>query len=127
MFHLRPVLSVFLTLFLSACHATPQKSMNSKLDQLRANASAKIDQQKCKAQGGTVRSVGMMGMPSCVIPYADANKICSDSSECQGICTTEATTAGTAVTGKCSVNSASVFGCYSKVKDGKAEPGLCVD
>ena len=101
--------------------------MNSSLDKFRAKESAKIDHAKCKADGGTVKGVGMLGTPSCVISYKDANKICSDSKECQGACTTEPTKSGTIVTGKCSVDSASIFGCYSVVTNGKAEPGLCVD
>jgi hypothetical protein len=118
---------VFFVLLLAACNSLHEQRMNSSLDKFRASESTNIDHAKCKAEGGTVKGVGMLGTPSCVIPYSDANKTCSDSKECQGACTTEPTKSGTTVTGKCSVDSASIFGCYSVISNGKAEAGLCVD
>ena len=40
----------------------------------------------CSAQGGTYGRGGLGGFWHCVIPYADANKPCSDASDCQGSC-----------------------------------------
>ena len=44
--------------------------------------------QKCKEDGGVVKNVGMMEIPKCVIPYADAGKSCKSSSECMKSCVT---------------------------------------
>lgn len=76
---------------------------------------------------------GMMGMYSCVIPYADAGKACQDKSDCQGKCLTHdfghdfnKSKPEEKVTGQCQKNS-SHFGCYAEVRGGKIGPALCVD
>lgn len=100
-------------------------------DEMREEAWAQIDQEACAAKGGTVRQAGMLGMPRCIIPYADAGKICGDASDCEGKClgsddVTDYDGKPGTLTGRCEADD-SPFGCYSEIVNGSAGPGLCVD
>jgi len=88
---------------------------------------------QCKASGGKVEKVGMVGTPACVIPAADAGKTCSDSSECQGRCLVEdwegdrPPPIGTKSKGMCEASNLT-FGCIAEVRRGRiATPFVCVD
>ncbi|WP_292052528.1 hypothetical protein [Brevundimonas sp. UBA5866] len=85
----------------------------------------------CAAQGGTFKPVGRAQTMRCVLNYSDAGKICSDSSQCQGDClaepaTTGSTTAGSATHGRCAPTS-DRFGCRTEIRNGVAQPTLCID
>lgn len=84
----------------------------------------------CTKKGGTYRRVCLMGSWSCVMPYADAGKSCTDKKQCQGQCRYEGEgempPAGTAVTGVCQRTS-DPCGCFGIVADGKLQSMLCVD
>jgi hypothetical protein len=89
----------------------------------------------CSERGGSIVTRGMLGSPMCAVPYADAGKICSDKTECQGEC--RATRAGPGgppirqgdkISGRCDADTQAGFGCFSLVKDGRAaQPEICVD
>ena len=74
----------------------------------------------CRAAGG--QRDGLAGA-LCTFAATDAGKTCTDSAECEGRC--EATGTGGA-NGTCSAR-ISPFGCYSEMRDGVAQPALCVD
>jgi putative hemolysin len=84
----------------------------------------------CAARGGTLKPVGRMQSIQCIIRYADAGKRCTDGDQCEGDCRVEGNSvvpAGRAVTpGVCQVDS-NRFGCFTTVKNGRAEATLCVD
>ncbi len=81
----------------------------------------------CAAKGGTVKPVGKAQIPTCVTPYADAGKACTDKSQCQGGCILEGNLEPQgAVTGQCQKTDRQ-FGCYAKVENGKATAAICVD
>ena len=89
--------------------------------------------EQCKASGGKVETVGMVGTPACVIPTADAGKMCSDSSECQGRCLVEdwkgdrPPRVGTQSKGICETSNLT-FGCIAEVRRGRiATAFVCVD
>ena len=115
-------------LLLAACAqpaATPatEAPVAEKIDwQAAQNA------EQCGAIGGNWRPICMMGKPACVVPYKDAGKSCSDSSECSGQCVTTST--GTppesATRGVCTANS-DPCGCFQLVEKGKAGYPLCAD
>lgn len=88
------------------------------------------DEATCKAQGGNWQTVGMMQTEACEIRYPDAGKTCTDGSQCTGgMCLTDAATpetAGARTTGVCQPTNM-IFGCYSEVRDGVTQPGLCAD
>ncbi len=90
------------------------------------------ERQSCTAAGGTVSQQGLAGYEMCVLPYADAGKVCSDSSECLGQCraqtlnTPQQSEAAQSITGQCQANNIP-FGCHSEIIGGTPRPGLCVD
>ena len=87
------------------------------------------DPAACAKAGGEVRPVCRMQKPMCVVTFADANKACSDSSECgSGRCLSVNTTAtsGQAAKGQCSPTN-DPCGCYQRIEDGVALPTLCAD
>ena len=81
----------------------------------------------CAARGGSMQPVGRMQRPTCVVPYADAGKTCSDKADCQGACIAEGNLeAQGATTGQCQKTNVQ-FGCYAKIVNGKATGAICVD
>ncbi len=87
------------------------------------------DPAACAKAGGEVRPVCRMQKPMCVVTFADANKACSDSSECgSGRCLSVNTTAasGQAAKGQCSPTN-DPCGCYQRIEDGVALPTICAD
>lgn len=94
----------------------------------KGERATKAERQLCQAAGGEVRRAGLLGYENCILPYADAGKTCSDSSDCIGDC--RLTSSGAApeetVTGTCQIND-SLFGCFQTVENGRAGHMLCVD
>lgn len=102
--------------------------MPRDVERSRAVALAKIDQEQCKSEGGTIRGVGMFGTPACVKPFPDAGKTCSDESECQGICKAPENAAlGSHSTGTCQADTHDIYGCYDKIERGTVVGGMCFD
>ncbi|MEZ5998448.1 MAG: hypothetical protein R3B98_07125 [Hyphomonas sp.] len=84
---------------------------------------------KCEAAGGEVMMAGLLGHESCVQPYPDAGRACSDASDCLGQCMLDPSadvSMGDPATGTCQ-RTDSPFGCYATVRNGIAQPALCVD
>nr|WP_314437710.1 hypothetical protein [uncultured Brevundimonas sp.] len=108
---------------LTAACAPQTASTNPNAPVQSADAAA------CAARNGTMRQVGRLQSWQCVINYADAGKVCSSSSQCQGECRlpdgTEAAM-GAQATGVCQATS-DRFGCNTRVEDGKAGSTLCID
>jgi hypothetical protein len=81
----------------------------------------------CSAKGGSILPVGKAQIPTCVVPYADAGKACTDKSQCEGQCVLEGNLEPQgAVTGQCQKTNRQ-FGCYAKVVNGKTTGAICVD
>ena len=81
----------------------------------------------CAARGGSMQPVGRLQRPTCVVPYADAGKTCSDKADCQGACIAEGNLeAQGATTGQCQKTNVQ-FGCYAKIVGGKTTGAICVD
>ena len=101
---------------------TPEGNLdNEVLTALTANPEA------CAKTGGEVRRVCLMGTPMCVVPFSDAGKTCSDSSECMGTCRGDGSaTPGQPATGKCQANT-DPCGCFQTVEKGVAQHMLCAD
>jgi hypothetical protein len=67
-----------------------------------------------------MQPVGRLQRPTCVVPYADAGKTCSDKADCQGACIAEGNLeAQGATTGQCQKTNVQ-FGCYAKIVGGKS-------
>lgn len=112
----------------AACAQSAPEPQVSVGERPNAGQSAPPDAQLCSSQGGEVRRVCMLGRQMCVVPYPDAGKTCSDSSECGGRCLYDgdAVQPGTPVTGYCQKDN-DPCGCFSEVEDGKLGGGLCID
>lgn len=107
-------------LLLAACAPTGTPTAS-------APPSAEAQVAACTAKGGAMQPVGKAQIPTCVIPYADAGKACTDKSQCQGACVLEGNLeAAGDVTGQCQKTNRQ-FGCYAKVVNGKSTGAICVD
>lgn len=90
------------------------------------------DRRACEAQGGTVRRAGMLGGETCIRPYADGGKACTDSAQCEGECREReglgapASDPQAPVAGVCQADD-NPFGCYSVIENGVVAYGICVD
>lgn len=101
-----------------------QKSVNHS----STAALAKINQEQCRSEGGAVRGVGIFGTAACVKRFADAGKICSDKSQCQGLCKApESSIVGSRSIGTCQEDTHDIYGCYDKVEQGIVVGGVCLD
>lgn len=110
-------LSAVAGLLLSACAPTAEP----------AAPSAQTLAAQCSAKGGTMQPVGRAQIPTCVIPYADAGKACTDKSQCEGACIAEGNLESQgAVAGQCQKTNRQ-FGCYAKIVNGKSTGAICVD
>ena len=98
-------------------------------------STAPKDKKSCKEQGGVWRKIGLDTEKSCNLPTSDADKECSNSSECEGSCIAELSKddlikveKGTTVhtNGKCSAWKI-IVGCHPFVENGKVTGILCVD
>ena len=81
----------------------------------------------CAARGGSMQPVGRIQRPTCVVPFADAGKTCSDKADCQGACIADGNAESqSATTGQCQKTNVQ-FGCYAKIVGGKSTGTICVD
>jgi hypothetical protein len=81
----------------------------------------------CTARGGKIQNVGRIQMPTCVVPFADAGKSCTDKAQCQGDCILAGNFEDKgSVTGQCQQSSVQ-FGCFAKVVNGQATRAICID
>lgn len=87
-----------------------------------------VDAASCKANGGVVKPVCRMQRPACIFTYSDADKSCTDSSQCKGRCVIkdEFPEVGAKAIGVCEADN-DLCGCSAEVIDGKATAGRCVD
>ncbi|MBT2117995.1 hypothetical protein KK141_15245 [Dyella sp. LX-66] len=125
---LRSWLLLGVALALAGCSGVRDGGTERRLEHDRAVARSHIDEAACRDQGGSVKGVGMLGMPACVVPFADGGKPCKDKADCQGRCliAASATDEVTPRTATCQRDN-QLFGCWSEVLHGQAQPGLCVD
>ena len=81
----------------------------------------------CSARGGKIENVGRIQMPTCVVPFADAGKTCTDKAQCQGDCILEGNLDREGpVSGQCQKSNVQ-FGCFARVVNGQATRAMCVD
>lgn len=123
---MRPLLLISIALFLAGCMST--KTMDEEVEEMRRKALSDLDVYECIMQGKAVAAVGMFGTPSCIEIYSDGGKTCTESSECQGECTSrDVLDEGTKTSGTCQGSGVDGFGCYNIIKNGVAGPAICYD
>ncbi len=96
------------------------------------------DQSSCEAQGGKWGRIGPSPVESCNLRTSDGGQVCSDSSECEGLCIAELSpqdyervrmSGGKVVIetkGKCAPWRITV-GCNPVVTSGKVKGIMCID
>ena len=83
----------------------------------------------CQARGGMIAVVGLSTVPSCLIPYSDAGRACSDSAQCAGLCIARETSfprvgPGRTVSGQCEAfRPTGAEECAVEVRSGRIAPG----
>jgi hypothetical protein len=94
-----------------------------------ANANNSLSsKESCEQQGGTWGRFGLMEIDQCDLPTKDANKICSDTSECESVCFTEdSIPRGSSARGKCYSRTITLGTCLNLVKNGIAQGQVCED
>ncbi len=84
----------------------------------------------CEANGGTVAVVGLSVIPSCLLPYPDGDRFCSDSTQCHGRCLAREPAPvgpGRTASGQCEAFHPTGFEeCAREVRGGRVAPG-CAD
>ena len=125
---IRALTTLIAVCLMCSCSSWHDWRMQKSVDRSRVAALAKIDQEQCKADGGIIRGVGMFGTPACVKPFPDAGKVCSDRSECQGLCKApENGVVGSRSTGTCQKDTHDIYGCYDQIERGTIVVGICLD
>jgi hypothetical protein len=83
----------------------------------------------CTARGGAYAQVGLMGIWTCVTPYADGGRVCTDKSQCAGACIfagSEHPHPGAEAQGECQRTNV-LTGCFTTIESGRATYPICVD
>ncbi|RLE38981.1 hypothetical protein DRJ17_02185 [Candidatus Woesearchaeota archaeon] len=108
-----------------------------KCKEIRSKTAQIPDKESCEALGGRWERISPRLEEYCNLPTTDAGKECSDSSECESFCIAELLNLtkedrlklaqGTFETkGRCHEWKI-IVGCYSDVRNGIAQPAVCVD
>lgn len=112
--------SILLTAFAMVSCDSPPQPTKSRL--------ASVPVERCADFGGKVEVRGVwVERPTCIVPTKDANKPCSDSSQCIGRCIDKSDeTVGITKNGRCEADN-DTAGCFSEVQQGKRTGMICVD
>jgi hypothetical protein len=86
------------------------------------------DQLSCERLGGAWGRFGLMEIDQCNLPTTDADKVCIDSSDCEGVCFTDAAVSkGAKTNGQCYSKTITLGTCLNLVHDGIAQGQVCED
>jgi len=122
---MRLTLMLSLLLALAGCSSTPP--VDTPAD-TAATTSAPPSAAACAAAGGSLPPLGRLQRVQCVVPYADAGKVCSAKADCSGQCLATSDVApGTAARGVCQRDVSQNFGCRPRIDGGVALGTICVD
>jgi len=80
------------------------------------------DEESCEKDGGHW-SIGVGDIGRCIYDTNDGGKVCTDSSQCQGMCLADSENAKE---GKCTEHNLTL-GCLNKVENGKVQGTICLD
>lgn len=110
--------------------ALPSTAASPSSEPPRAVAEAgptAAEKQQCRARGGTMQPVCMMGQLFCVVRYRDGGKRCTDKRDCIGACLYEGPDpAPSPATGSCQRTN-DPCGCKAPIHHGRVRPAVCLD
>ncbi|MBI5032993.1 MAG: hypothetical protein HZB51_20925 [Chloroflexi bacterium] len=120
------------TELLPSTDPTPSSARRPKV----TNQDLPKDKAICEAQGGKWGKIGLSPTEQCNLPTPDAGKVCSDSSDCAGMCIANLSQTDydrvwkdktvIQTNGKCTPWRITV-GCVPQVTNGKVQGILCID
>lgn len=114
-------------MLLAACSTTTPPSPPASASAEASPAGTALDPAACAARGGSIRPLGgRLQKLACVVPYADAGKVCRDRGDCEGRCLATGTDATGAATGICQRDATTSFGCHAWIEGGTAQT-ICID
>ena len=123
----RVLLLVVAAGLMCACSTSPDPYIQESAECARAEALARLAQEKCLEEGGFV-GIDAPGASACFKPFADAGKACSDKSQCQGFCRApDGAAVGARSTGTCQSYTHFYYGCYNEIRKGTVVGGMCFD
>jgi len=118
---MRLTLMLSLVLALAGCSSTPSADTTAVTPATPSAA-------ECTAAGGSLQPLGRLQRVQCVVPYADAGKVCSAKADCSGQCLATSDVApGTAALGVCQRDASQNFGCRQRIDGGVVLGTICVD
>lgn len=124
------VTGILLLGLVASCSSEPKNTTEHTKIVFSAEFATEAEKRACEQVGGTVQKAGMLGNEHCIQVYADAEKDCTDNSQCLGRCTLRmdevAIVGDKKVAGRCELND-SPFGCIQEVKKGTTQPAICID
>jgi len=130
---LRFLASLALAALVAACSSTPPAADTTAQPAAPDTPEATEAYQEardvdCRAAGGTLQPLGRLQRVQCVVPYADAGKVCSAKADCSGQCLATGDAApGTAARGVCQRDVSQNFGCRQRIDGGVTLGTICVD
>ena len=100
----------------------------AEIEERRQSQWDQFDVAGCKEQGGKVREVGIFRRPLCEFPYTDANKECTNSSQCEGKClyTGDMDALPGEILGKCQSTNY-IGGCFAQIDSNGSVLQVCAD
>lgn len=126
---MRSILLFVTALILAACAPPPAAGESVTGATVTETPATDHSEQSCRAQGGTLRPVCLMGKVTCVLAYADAGKPCTGKAQCLGQCRFEGkkpVAPEASVVGTCQ-RTTNPCGCFGLVENGKLQAMMCVD
>jgi hypothetical protein len=118
---MRLTLMLSLLFALAGCSSTPPADTTAATPATPSAA-------ECTAAGGSLQPLGRLQRVQCVVPYADAGKVCSAKADCSGQCLATGDAApGTAARGVCQRDVSQNFGCRQRIDGGVTLGTICVD
>ena len=117
---------VIVSLLAMSCSSWREGSDSFPLSHLGPRANT---HDECVALGGTWDRLSTESFNSqCAVPTTDGGTICTDHSQCQGLCVAEIDVeAGTRISGQCRSSYNTTGRCDIRVANGRAESKVCID
>jgi putative hemolysin len=119
-----------LLLALAGCSSAPTGADTRSTAPAAESTTANADAAACTAAGGELKPLGRLQRVQCVVPYADAGKVCGAKADCTGQCLAQGEAErvpGAKASGVCQRDVSQNFGCRQRIDNGVVQGTICVD